>query len=404
MKKTRFIHDICQKGSDEVNKMLSIVSVQRSQCSKIDDQLCIFQLVQDKFHEINSEVFHLIRKWIIKTMKEELIHCSDHSINRSTLLFANATITYSFGLLNESEEYYKEYNRLHFDSLEHWLKGLNGLALLYRDQAKYQDAFELYNNGIREISEKLGPSHHLIVEARSQLAMLHRYCGNYKEAARILESCLIVMKENIGTSIQSFIENKLKYYLACVYSDDKKLHESEKLFLGCYEFNVHYFGENNPDTLAMMDDFALLYRRLQRYSDSVNIYERCVMKRKEKLGNDHPDTLASMSGLASVYSLQKRYDLALELACDTLMKRRTKLGYDHPVTINTYGNIGMIKFEASNGRCNCKVHCDYLFSDSIGNCGKYMIVEVIEELKRRNYPDDHTWILKFKKVLEKCIL
>ncbi len=86
--KSRFIQDICQKGSEEVNKMLSIVSVQRSQCSKIEDQLCIFQLVEDKFHEINSEVFHLIRKWIIKTMKEELINCSD----RSTLLFANATI------------------------------------------------------------------------------------------------------------------------------------------------------------------------------------------------------------------------------------------------------------------------------------------------------------------------
>lgn len=408
--KQRFFKEICVHGQALVDQMISNVNAERSQCGKLEDQIRILGLVRNTigFHKINTLIFDLIRDWILKTIKLEAFIQKQrkNSDSRLQLMYACANLYHGAGLINEAENLYSEYieevqtivSMVPFsspsDSLE-VLKGLSGLALVYRDQGKYTEATTLYQRCIQTTREKFGLSNPLTAEAMINLAMLYRYQGKYQDAVNFYEECIRYYLKLPSNQNTLLMITSLKHNLASIYQDQTEYALAEQLYLECYKYREQVLGAEHPLTLALMDDIGLLYRRMKDYPEAVNYYERCLSVRAAKLGVDHPDTLASMSGLASVYRLQIRYSEAFQLSHAALISRRRKLGSDHPTTINTYGNLGMVKYEQASKVCNCRSHIDCLFTEEIGLCGKYMIMEVLMELRNRGYSENHVWIVKF---------
>jgi serine/threonine protein kinase len=101
-------------------------------------------------------------------------------------------------------------------------------------------------------------------------------------------------------------------------------------------------GEEHPDTLAAMNDLALLYFNLGRRSDAETLFDRIIAVRRRLLGEEHPETLRAMSGLAFVYTAQGRYDEGETLDRHVLDVRRRVLGEEHPDTLGSMANLANV--------------------------------------------------------------
>ncbi len=66
-------------------------------------------------------------------------------------------------------------------------------------------------------------------------------------------------------------------------------------------------GEDHPDTLASLNNLALLYKKQGRYEEAEPLHIQALEKCRAVLGEDHPDTLGSLNNLAALYGSQGRY-------------------------------------------------------------------------------------------------
>ncbi len=72
-------------------------------------------------------------------------------------------------------------------------------------------------------------------------------------------------------------------------------------------------GDDNPDTLASLNNVAALFYCKGEYYRALPLYEECLAKMKMVLGDDHPDTFASLDNLALLFYCKGECDRALSL-------------------------------------------------------------------------------------------
>ena len=69
-------------------------------------------------------------------------------------------------------------------------------------------------------------------------------------------------------------------------------------------------GKEHPDTLASMNNLALVLKSQGRYNEAEAMHWRALELKEAVLGKEHPDTLMSMNNLAVVLDSQGKYDEA----------------------------------------------------------------------------------------------
>jgi hypothetical protein len=67
------------------------------------------------------------------------------------------------------------------------------------------------------------------------------------------------------------------------------------------EIRKRVLGPEHPDTLASMNNLAVIYWNQGRWSEVEELNVQIMEIRKRVLGPEHPDTLTSMNNLASIY-------------------------------------------------------------------------------------------------------
>jgi len=74
----------------------------------------------------------------------------------------------------------------------------------------------------------------------------------------------------------------------------------------------------------------------------MKFYERALAGYEKALGVYHPDTLATVNNMAMVFRSQGQYEKALGLYERALAGREKTLGVDHPATLTTVNNMGLV--------------------------------------------------------------
>ena len=57
------------------------------------------------------------------------------------------------------------------------------------------------------------------------------------------------------------------------------------------------FGREHPDTLASMNNLALVLRRQEKYEEAEQVYWRTLKLKEKVLGREHPSTIGSRKNL-----------------------------------------------------------------------------------------------------------
>jgi len=217
---------------------------------------------------------------------------------------------------------------------------MQNLALLYKDQGRYDEA-EPLNLEMLEIRRRvLGDEHPDTLALMSNLASLYQKQGRLAEAEKLHLKTLEIQKRVLGDENQQTLASKGN--LANLYREQGRYAEAEGLYLETMEISTRVLGEEHPDTLKAMSNLAIVYSKQSRHEEAEQLYLDSLDIGKRVLGDEHPGTLKNMSNLAMLYSNQGRYDDAEPLTLEALELSRRVLGKEHPTTLANMGSLALL--------------------------------------------------------------
>ena len=82
--------------------------------------------------------------------------------------------------------------------------------------------------------------------------------------------------------------------------------KAETMFRRSLEVRERTLGKEHPDTLASVNDLAVLLARKGDYAGAEPLFRRALEARERTLGKEHPDTLASVNNLAALLMPERR--------------------------------------------------------------------------------------------------
>jgi nephrocystin-3 len=132
-------------------------------------------------------------------------------------------------------------------------------------------------------------------------------------------------------------------HLGRIWAEDAH-DEAEILLQFVYDTRKAILGSENLETLDAENDLGVFlsgtrFRRLQTLEESKGYLEEAVLLRTKLIGQNHYDTLISQNNLAILYWRMARPDEAVELLKSVVGKMELTLGRCHPETLVTTNNL-----------------------------------------------------------------
>jgi predicted Zn-dependent protease len=103
-----------------------------------------------------------------------------------------------------------------------------------------------------------------------------------------------------------------------VYQAETKYAQAEPLLLQGLEARRRVLGAEHPQTIAVMNNLAELYRRAGKPAEAETLFTQVLGLRRRILGPDHPNTTAVLTSLAVIKLDQRRYAEAETLLREAL--------------------------------------------------------------------------------------
>ena len=108
-----------------------------------------------------------------------------------------------------------------------------------------------------------------------------------------------------------------------------------------YEYFSRTKGENDPETLAALDNLAVVYYYTGDFQKALELHQKAYSLRCEVLGEKHPSTLISRNNLAASYYYAGDFQKALELLQKAYSLYCEVLGEKHPNTLSSLNNLAV---------------------------------------------------------------
>ncbi|KAL5313277.1 hypothetical protein ACEPPN_019010 [Leptodophora sp. 'Broadleaf-Isolate-01'] len=227
-----------------------------------------------------------------------------------------------------------------------------------------QDIFLELRREVNEPSEEFLPLYDL--QARSLMNL------GRNEAARALLEQVIKIRETTQPETHPDTLATMNN-LALVLHRQGKYADAEAMNRQTLEIREEVLGETHPDTLMTMNNLARVLSSQGKYADAEAMNRQTLEIREEVLGKTHPDTLATMNNLASVLSSQGKYADAEAMNRQTLEIMEEVLGKTHPDTLATINNLASVL--SSQGK--------YTDAEAMNR----QTLEIKEEVLGKTHPD-----------------
>ncbi|MEX2139545.1 MAG: serine/threonine-protein kinase [Pirellulales bacterium] len=218
------------------------------------------------------------------------------------------------------------------------------LALVYREQAKYDLAETLYKEALATRTARLGFDHADTLMSQHHLAMLYYAQGDHVLAETLIREVVELRTARLGADHPVTLTSQ--HRLALVYRSQRKFDAAEELCKDVLALRTARLGADHLDTLASKQLLAALSFLQGKPELAEPLYKEVLDVRTAKLGVDHPDTLTTQHNLALLYSSIDKLDRSIPLLEETVALRRSKLGPDHPTTLSTQFDLGRVYCQA----------------------------------------------------------
>ncbi|KAJ5496696.1 hypothetical protein N7463_008683 [Penicillium fimorum] len=141
------------------------------------------------------------------------------------------------------------------------------LALMFRDQGRWEEAEKLQVQVMETRKTKLGEDHPDTLTGMANLALTYTRQGRWEEAEKL-------QAQNQG-----------------------RWEETEKLEVQVMETRKTKLGDDHPDTLASMTNLAFTWKFSDQSANALGLLLACLAKQDKALGPNHPQTLSNLEAL-----------------------------------------------------------------------------------------------------------
>ena len=230
--------------------------------------------------------------------------------------------------------------RQRVSGVEDQIYSMNALAATFSHLGKYNEAESLFEKALQLIrSEMRRDNFWLSPFLRCNLACVYTDQGRYEEAERLF----VDVMDNAAWP-EEFSNWKFAYMrdLANMYREQGQYDKAESLFLEILETQRQVLGAEHIHTLYSMCDLAHLYTAQDRYEEAEVLFKEVLPIARERLRKEHPLTLQLVNARAVLYTKQKQYDQAKILFDEALKGRQRELGDDHPETLETKNDLAVL--------------------------------------------------------------
>ncbi|XP_077980179.1 uncharacterized protein LOC144435459 [Glandiceps talaboti] len=192
---------------------------------------------------------------------------------------------------------------------------LNGLALVYQQQRKYDQAMEYYQRCLQIHQTELPENHRLIGETMNNIGSLLFGMDRFTEAMEYLNSAIKVYEVCYFGTFHPDLAGALNNLAVCyrnLNQMDKAGPLLEQLVFNyrAYEMAVTAFGKKHPDVAERLINLGVYHQHLEMYDKALDMYNKAMDIYKETFGDSHLRTLLVMENIAGAYVLDGKHSQA----------------------------------------------------------------------------------------------
>ncbi|MFQ5473425.1 MAG: tetratricopeptide repeat protein, partial [Dehalococcoidia bacterium] len=210
--------------------------------------------------------------------------------------------------------------RQHLGEDELTLTALNNSGLLFRGQARYEEAEPMLREAFVTRRHTLGDSHPSTILSEASLGWLYVQMEKYDEAEKLLDDALQEAGDVFGTEHP----RTLSYtsLLAGLYEVTQRQEKALELNRFILDVRTRTLGGDHPDTLSALNTLARQLVAMERLSQAEPLWVKVLESAERVHGPNHVSTLAAYHGLSGVRRKLGKPAEALELS--TLAVERTR--------------------------------------------------------------------------------
>lgn len=223
---------------------------------------------------------------------------------------------------------------------------MNNLAVLLKDQGRYNESEKLLNESILIISSKVEPNDPSLAILFNNKAMLLQSLGRYDEALEFMQSSIDVSAESIGQ--KSTNHQRLLTNLGVLYQLRGEYDKAEETFLTVIDLKEKRLGKGHPDYAHMLTNLASLYVEMGKDEEVEELLEDAGEIYVKKFGTNHPSYAKNQSYLGNFYRYKGEFDKAEPLLREALVIRSKVLGENHPDYAQSMEDYALVQWGLGN--------------------------------------------------------
>jgi len=211
---------------------------------------------------------------------------------------------------------------------------LNGLALVYKDTANYDEAAMLYRQALQHTAQN-----DLMARATLQhnLAGLAHAQGHFVEAEQPAR-CAVELRTAVLGHGHPEVAADLAVLGAVLYGQERH-DEAERVFNQALTALQRHYGPDHYEVAVNLGNLGALYAATGRADQAKQSYERALDIKRRLLEPTHPEIATLLNNLAVLHKQQGRLPAARGCYAQALTIFESTLGPEHPSTRTCRDNL-----------------------------------------------------------------
>ena len=211
---------------------------------------------------------------------------------------------------------------------------LNGLALIHKDTAAYDEAVKLYHQALQATAKD-----DLLARAALQhnLAGLAHAQGQFVGAEQPAR-CAVELRTAVLGRGHPEVAADLAVLGAVLYGQERH-DEAEMVFNQALAAFQRHYGPDHYEVAVNLGNLGALYAATDRADQAQQCYERALQIKRRLLGSTHPEIATLLNNLAVLHKQQGRLPAAQECYARALTIFESTLGPEHSSTRTCRDNL-----------------------------------------------------------------
>ncbi|HEY5504960.1 MAG TPA: tetratricopeptide repeat protein, partial [Sedimentisphaerales bacterium] len=178
---------------------------------------------------------------------------------------------------------------------------LNDMAVVYYENADYQEAEPMYKRALAIDEASLGKDHPNVATDLNNLAALYKATNRFSKAEPLMKRALAIDEVSFGKDHPNVARDLNN--LAQLYQATNRLAEAEPLMKRALAIDEAGFGKDHPNVAIRLNNLAMLYQATNRLPEAEPLMKRVVeilIEFTRRTGHPHPhlkDAIENYAGL-----------------------------------------------------------------------------------------------------------